>query len=203
MPRPRKTPPINNGPVDVPLPPQNAAAAEVAAQSKRAPNAKLFPEAYESTGKPIETVKVERFGPGADYPSNTISTRYFDPDTGRTLQLHWSDATIEAIETFCEMLEERGYVPCQSPDAPKSRTTSVPADTGDALEEDKRIGRDRRSAQYRQSRMDDEEEGATPAQRKFMRQLRIADYDDPDMTKREASELIEEKTARARPRGRY
>lgn len=201
MPRTRKTP-IADLPA-ITQAERDAETAKAIAQvttQRRAPNADKFPEAYETTGKSIETVKVERFGPGADYPSNTISTRYYDADTGRTLQFHWSDATIDAIETFCEMLEERGYVPCQSPDAPKSRAVSVSADTGDALDEDKRIGRNRRSAEYRQR---DDEEGATPAQRKFMRQLRIAEYDDPDLTKREASEMIEEKTARARPRGRY
>jgi hypothetical protein len=154
MPRPRKTP-IAELPA-ITAADRAAETAKVTVQAdelnaKRAPNARNFKEAYQTTGVPIETVKIEHFGPGADYPSNTVSTRYFDPSSGRTFQLSWSDSTIDAIEAFCDMMEENGYLPCQSPDAPKPtqrQAERAMPEVRDALDEDKAIGRRARQTSF-------------------------------------------------------
>lgn len=150
MPRPRKNPVINNGPVDVPEPPKAA-------------NAANFPEAYDggrvskSVGVPIEQAAPSRpFGPGADYPSNSASVRYHDPSTGRTIAFTFTDATIDAIETFCDALDDRGYLPCAAPDAPRESVQRQP----DPMDDDKAIGRAARKP--RQRRFDDDDEDNSP-----------------------------------------
>jgi len=52
------------------------------------------------------------------YASMVVSVRYFDPQTGRTFAIHFADLDLPAIELHCDDYERRGYVPCQSPDAP-------------------------------------------------------------------------------------
>lgn len=157
MPRPRKTPiavlpAITQADRDAETQKALAQVDELNKKRRRkAPNAELFPEAYDndkvtrSTGVPIEQVQLTRpFGPGADYPSNTVHFRYYDPETSRTLQFHLTDATIDAIEAFCDMLEERGYEPCVSPDIPKhsqAESERRMPEVQDALESDKAIGR--------------------------------------------------------------
>jgi len=60
------------------------------------------------------------------FASVVTSVRYYDPQTGRTLAMHFADLEIGAIELLCDDLERRGYVPCVSPDAPRPSPASEP-----------------------------------------------------------------------------
>lgn len=56
----------------------------------------------------------------------SITTRYHDPQTGRTFVLTFTDVPIAIVELRCDDLERSGYVPCLSPDAPRSEAPVEP-----------------------------------------------------------------------------
>ena len=52
------------------------------------------------------------------YASVVVTTRYHDPQTGRTFAIHIADLSLPAVELLCDEWERAGYVPCQAPDVP-------------------------------------------------------------------------------------
>lgn len=77
------------------------------------------------------------------FPSTTISIRYYDPQTGRTFSLMFADLSLATVELHCDEAERNGYVPCQSPDAPRA-DAYAPAQSADLRVEtpraDRRVG---------------------------------------------------------------
>lgn len=77
------------------------------------------------------------------YPSTVVSIRYYDPQTGRTFTLAFSDLSLAAVELHCDEAERNGYVPCQSRDTPGA-DAYAPAQSADLRAEtpraDRRVG---------------------------------------------------------------